>query len=461
MKKIELVFRSNEERTRDTALDFAIKNINPDKVHLIENIAPFSRAMEKVMEIQYEDDTEYVVFVDADCFIFEDLRPFLNKSNLPYVDCLVLDKFRGFVHMGVHITRIDVVRAMKEIKLPENDLKYILRPESRRRNLALQKLKESKSFKKFKILHDYCQYYNNIFIKYAIRELRSRTTFQRYKLEICLENWIYDDLDYLVARKAINHARNTIPLDVSTEIISEYLNMLPKIARAELDKMNIKEKKPLKIQEVLDLKAVINITCQFETKKGKIFCIGLSRTSTKSLTMALDMLGYNISHYPDDEDTFEELTTGTYNLSILEDYDGISDITVSPFYAQLDKNYPNSKFILTIRDKASWLQSLKKHWEDRPPFNDPRENQIHLKIRRFLRAAVYGIYAFNEERLSYVYDLHIKNVLEYFKNRPESLLIMNIVAGDGWEKLCPFLNKATINEPFPDVKLKDELVELL
>ncbi len=461
MKKIELVFRSNGERTRNIALDFALKNISPDKVHLIENITPFSRTMEEIMKIQYNDDTDYVVFMDADCFIFEDMRPFLNKNTLPYVDCFVLDKFRGFVHMGVHVTRMDVVQTMKQINMPEDDLKYILRPESRRRNLALEKLKEGKTFKKFKILHDFCQYYHQVYLKYAIRELRSRNAYQKFKLQICVENWKYDDTDFLVARKAINHAKNNVPLDATPKVVADYIQTLPAIAKSELDKMGLKEKKVLKLQEVLDLKAAINITGQFENKKEKIFCIGLSRTSTKSLTLALDMLGYNISHYPDDKITFEELTTGKYDLSILNDYDGISDITVSPFYVQLDKHYPNSKFILTIREKSSWLQSLKKHWEERPPFEDPKQNDIHLKMRRFLRAAVYGTYVFNEERLSYVYDLHLANVLEYFKDRSNSLLIMDICAGDGWEKLCTFLNLKIIHEPFPDVKLKEELAELL
>ncbi len=40
----------------------------------------------------------------------------------------------------------------------------------------------------------------------------------------------------------------------------------------------------------------------------------------------------------------------------------------------------------------------------------------------------------------------IKN---YFKDRPDDLLVMNICDGDGWEVLCPFLDKPIPAVSFP------------
>ena len=94
----------------------------------------------------------------------------------------------------------------------------------------------------------------------------------------------------------------------------------------------------------------------------KIFGIGLSRTGTKSLTKALNSLGFNILHYPIDEVTYNELQEGNYKLSILEDCDGITDLTIVSYYAQLDSLFPHSRFILTIRNKEDWLISMKSHW---------------------------------------------------------------------------------------------------
>ena len=36
----------------------------------------------------------------------------------------------------------------------------------------------------------------------------------------------------------------------------------------------------------------------------------------------------------------------------------ITDITVAPYYAQLDQLHPGSKFILTTREKNAWLASM-------------------------------------------------------------------------------------------------------
>lgn len=460
MKKIELVFRTVGERTSDIALDFAIKNINPYKVHIIENIKPFSKAMEKILGIDYEGD--YVVFMDADCIIMENLQEFLEENNKAYIDCFVMDKFRGTIHTGVHITRRDLVEEMKKIDISENDLKFVLRPESRIRNIALENLGEKKQFKKFRIFHDFFQFYRDIFVKYAIRDLRSRSQYKKQKLDFSMKNWRNNDLDYVIARKAVKFTREKIPIGTPSKQIAEYIAKLPEIAEQELVKLNILEKSPLELQEVLDLRFLSNTIPNPKLDK-KIFCIGLSRTGTKSLTVALYILGYNIIHYPSDENTLRELIDGNYNFNVLDDYDGISDITVSPYYAQLYKLFPNSKFILTVRNKEDWLRSFEKHWSDRDPFNDPTQNETYMKVRRLLRASVYGTYKFNRDRMSYVYDLHKKNVLDFFRNKPDSLLVLNIFKKKAWKKLCKFLDVPRLKsfQDFPNIKTNDKLFQTL
>lgn len=458
MKKIDLVLRTIGERTSDLALEFAIKQIQPSQIHIIKNVKPFALAVKKMLALDYQCD--YVVFMDADCLILEDMSGFLQRNNLPYVDCYVLDKFRGHIHCGVHITRIDLVEGMRQIDVEPYDYKYVLRPESRTRGLALEKLKLGKSFKQFKIYHDFFQYYHHIFAKCALRELRSRQVYHRDQLDVFREIWIQQkhDLDFFIAQYAIDYARKQIPDGTSAQIIYQFIKNLPEIASQELSRLNISEKSPLSLEEVKTTTIYYQTTLR--SQKMKVFGIGLSRTGTKSLTMALNMLGINVIHYPDNDTILQELITGNYNFSILHDYDGITDITVAPFYAQLDQIFPNSKFILTVRDKESWLKSLESHWAHRPAFNG-RENTTKMQVRRLLRAAVYGTYSFNRERMSYVYDLHYKNVLDYFKDRPESLLVINICQGEGWEKLCPFFNLSQLEEPFPWMKKKSMLTSVI
>jgi hypothetical protein len=86
----------------------------------------------------------------------------------------------------------------------------------------------------------------------------------------------------------------------------------------------------------------------------KVFGLGLTKTGATSLGDALNTLGIRTIHYPHDEETYVDLTSGNYRLSVLEEYQGVVDISVAAYFAQLDKLYPGSKFILTIRDKVSW-----------------------------------------------------------------------------------------------------------
>ena len=188
-----------------------------------------------------------------------------------------------------------------------------------------------------------------------------------------------------------------------------------------------------------------------KARQQKIFGLGLSRTGTRSLTAALQVLGYDCSHYPIDEDTYTELSNAQYDLTLLKYYDGLTDITTIPFYHHFDKIYPGSKFILTVRDKEGWLGSCARHYFNRPAFKDVEDpdEEVHLKMRQFLRASVYGCYNFDRERFSTVYDRHVREVMEYFKDRPEDLLVIDIVSGEGFEKLAGFLDRPVPSEPFP------------
>ena len=48
-----------------------------------------------------------------------------------------------------------------------------------------------------------------------------------------------------------------------------------------------------------------------------------------------------------------------------------------------------------------------------------------------------------------LYHQHHKSVKDYFKNRPNDILEFNLFEGDGWEKLCGFLNIDQPSVAFP------------
>ena len=173
----------------------------------------------------------------------------------------------------------------------------------------------------------------------------------------------------------------------------------------------------------------------------KLFCIGLSRTGTLSLTKALTMLGVETVHYPEDPETQEQLKKGDFALSILERAQALTDIPIAPYYAQLSDRFPGSKFILTTRPTDSWLLSMEKHFafyveHNRTAFGD------------FVHAAVYGVLHFSRERMAFVKQTHEEGVQRHFASQPGRLLVFNVFEGDGWPQLCDFLGCAVPSEAF-------------
>ena len=53
------------------------------------------------------------------------------------------------------------------------------------------------------------------------------------------------------------------------------------------------------------------------------------------------------------------------------------------------------------------------------------------------------------------YLRHNDEVREYFRNRPDDFLVMDITQGDGWEVLCSFLGKQRPVGKFPQINPRD------
>jgi hypothetical protein len=157
--------------------------------------------------------------------------------------------------------------------------------------------------------------------------------------------------------------------------------------------------------------------------------IGLSRTGTTTLCEALKILGYQrVIHNPRFED--------------LRNLDGGSDLGVILFYKYLDFRFAGSKFVMTVRSLDEWLPSMKFILNKFParPIDD-------VAVKR--RMGVYETVAFDRVKLTAAYQRHIEDVQRYFLDRPQDLLVLNIVGGEGWDKLCPFLGKPVPAVPFP------------
>jgi hypothetical protein len=187
-----------------------------------------------------------------------------------------------------------------------------------------------------------------------------------------------------------------------------------------------------------------------KNKSNKIFGIGMPKTGTTSLHAALKILGYKSVHY---HQSFHTGMAVGLPISILlkatsiSTWDSIIN-TTEHTYPLMDKEFLNSKFILTIRDRRLWLKSVKTHLLTKPAL-DKNLHSVTGVERIVTVVHVFGNALYNEDSLSLMYDNHLRNAEYYFKDREQDLLIIDICGGEGWEKLCQFLGKEVPDVPFP------------
>lgn len=171
----------------------------------------------------------------------------------------------------------------------------------------------------------------------------------------------------------------------------------------------------------------------------KIFGIGLSKTGTTSLHFALELLGFRSAHASTlfSEVLNQEAANQKPLLSTLEEaFDAFIDWPISYLYCQLDRRFPRSKFILTIRNPRERYRSAQRHVEE------DRRRQAFGLSHAWLEIKPEARFIADDRR-------HTRAVLSYFEGRSKDLLVMRITQGDGWGNLCEFLNLPARADPFP------------
>ena len=173
----------------------------------------------------------------------------------------------------------------------------------------------------------------------------------------------------------------------------------------------------------------------------KVFCTGWQRTGTTSLAKALKFLGLETLDWP--KELFRDIDD-----DVIRRYDAFTDNPIPLLYKELDRRHPGSRFIHTVRDDEAWLKSaewlftlgmVKFNWRD------GKDGPILAEMHREL----YGTTVFDAELFLERYCRHNREVAEYFADRPDDLLVVDITRGEGFERLCPFLGLPLPAEPFP------------
>ncbi|MCC5941638.1 MAG: hypothetical protein JJU37_08865 [Balneolaceae bacterium] len=199
--------------------------------------------------------------------------------------------------------------------------------------------------------------------------------------------------------------------------------------------------------------------------KQKFFGIGLNKTGTTSLKTAMKEFGYVVGHQRTAEEYVEDWAKRDFKriVNYCKTAEFFQDVPFSkPFtYVVLDHAYPGSKFILTVRDSPEqWYESLTKFHASLWGKNGriPTKEDLQHATYRFKGSPWIGNRLsyntpeddpYNKEILIDLYNTYNRQVTEYFRHRPDDLLILNVAEDGAYKNLCEFLNRKPVRDEFP------------
>jgi hypothetical protein len=210
-------------------------------------------------------------------------------------------------------------------------------------------------------------------------------------------------------------------------------------------------------------KTVIDIRKDYD----KVFCIGFGKTGTTSMSKLLKQFGFTIGNQAVGEVLAEDWAVQK-RIDRIINYcytaDAFQDTPFShPFlYRELDKAFPGSKFILTVRDSPEqWFNSLVRYHtklfssdKSRPPDEEDKRNALY-RYRGFMLQSARNnwdypnVPMYDEKYYKNRYISHIEDVRSYFNDREEDFIEINISRKEDFKRLCTFLKVTTVLEDFP------------
>lgn len=206
--------------------------------------------------------------------------------------------------------------------------------------------------------------------------------------------------------------------------------------------------------------------------RHKIFCIGLNKTGTTSLGYLFEKNGITVAKQYEGELLFKAYLNRDFSKIVK--YCKKSKATVFqdiPFslphtFPFLFDAFPNSKFILTIRDTPEkWYDSLVKFHSDFYNNGRPLTKEILKESEYVYKGWSWEVMndvffrdydvLYDKKSLIDIYTNHIKSVEHFFRNHKERLLIVNLSVEGDFKRLCDFLKITIKDAGFPKITSMD------
>lgn len=213
-------------------------------------------------------------------------------------------------------------------------------------------------------------------------------------------------------------------------------------------------------------------------KRGrtKYFCIGSNKTGSTSLERMFNDLGYIVGDQRQAELLVKSSLDGDLEplIKYCKTAEVFQDVPFSflEIYKDLDNKFINSKFILTIRDNSEqWYDSLINFHSKlfnggvTPTWEILKNNDYVYKGWLYSnKVKVFGLTEkddpYDKQILTEYYNKRNNNIIEYFKERPNDLLVINLSIADDYSRFCNFIGVENVDGTFPWENKTDELKKI-
>ncbi len=163
---------------------------------------------------------------------------------------------------------------------------------------------------------------------------------------------------------------------------------------------------------------------------AKIFIIGLPRTATTSVCLALMEQGFKTAH-------------NAYTQHAFLQAEVLADTPIFCDYQNLDRHFPGSKFIYLVREAEQWLPSIKQLLQRMYINLQRKDGGFNPHLKRCYNEVFSPLTEQNLNNDNFLlacYERHQQGIEVYFKSRTEDILTINVNDTNSYVKLLDFLN---------------------
>ncbi|MCJ8318505.1 MAG: sulfotransferase family protein [Colwellia sp.] len=161
----------------------------------------------------------------------------------------------------------------------------------------------------------------------------------------------------------------------------------------------------------------------------KIFIIGLPRTSTTSVCLATLQLGLKTAHT-------------AYIHQTMAQAQVIADTPIFCDYQQLDLQYPNAKYIYLTRKPELWIPSIRQLLQRMYKNLQRTDGGFNPILKRCYNTVFSPLTENNisqDEFLLECYQRHFQEAKDFFTDRQQDLLIIDVSQENSYCALVEFL----------------------